>query len=634
MCIRDRLPSSPVARLAARIGDTIKTWLDNGELLASEGRQVCPGDILILVRKRQPFAEAMVAALKARAVPVAGADRIRLAEQIAVQDLMAVGDFILLPEDDLVLATLLKSPFFGLNDDDLIGVAPGRKGSLWSALLAAAEATQRLRPAAETLKRWRARADYAPPFEFFATLLDTDAGRRQLLERLGAEAADAIDEFLDLALKYDEGAPPSLQGFLDWLRRSDVVIKRDMEQGRGEVRVMTVHGAKGLEAPIVFLPDTCTVRSGERPGGLLALPHAVRPPGVAEPFCWPVKGTARSTGVQAARSAAQVRETEERNRLLYVALTRARDRLYIAGYEGTRGRDRDCWYDLIADALTGSLAETTDARGCRVRRVEARQEGALQAARTDPETGPDALDPPDWARRSAPREPALAIPLAPSRLAPLEIDTEGDPVEPPREKRRLAEPPTVAPAALRDGQRFLRGTLTHALLQHLPGLDGASWDSAASHFVRMRGATLSQRVRDSIVSETLALLRHPAFAALFGPSSQAEVPIVAEIEVTGGKGRKLRLTGQIDRLVRLGHEVLIVDYKTNRPPPRRAEDVAEAYTLQLAAYRLAVRQIFQGAHVRAALLWTDGPNIMEIPARLLDAQQERLFTLEMANLDA
>ena len=627
-------PSSPVARLAARTADTIKDWLKNGEFLTSEGRKIRPGDILILVRKRQPFAEAMVTALKSRNIPVAGADRIRLADQIVVQDLMAVGDFILLPEDDLALATLLKSPFFGLNDDDLIAVAPGRKGSLWSALLAAAESTPRLKPAAEALKRWRARADYAPPFEFFAALLDADGERRRLLERLGPEAADAIDEFLDLALKYDEASPPSLQGFLDWLRRSDIVVKRDMEQGRGEVRVMTVHGAKGLEAPIVFLPDTCTTRSGERPGGLLALPHAVRPPGVAEPFCWPVKGTSQAAGVQSARAAAQARDSAERNRLLYVALTRARDRLYIAGYEGIRGRERECWYDLVGDALADSLVEASDASGRRVRRLASKQVAAPQTARMDPASGPDALAPPDWARRPAPREPGLAIPLAPSRLAPLEIDTEGEPVELPREKYRLEEPSAIAPAALRDGQRFLRGTLTHALLQHLPGLDSATWEGAANRFVRSRGAALSQRVRDSIVAETLALLRRSDFAPLFGPSSQAEVPIVAEIEVPGGKGRKLRLTGQIDRLVRLGHEVLIVDYKTNRPPPRRAEDVAEAYTLQLAAYRLAVRQIFQEVRVRAAVLWTDGPDIMEIPADLLDAQQARLFALETLNLDA
>ena len=630
----DKPLSSPIARLARRIADTIKHWLDSGEKLASANRPIRPSDILILVRKRRPFAEAMVAELKARGIPVAGADRIKLADQIATQDLMAVGDFILLPEDDLVLATILKSPFFDLNDDDLIAVAPNRKGSLWSALLAAAETQPRFRDAADTLKRWRARADYAPPFEFYAELLNSDHGRKRLLERLGAEAAEPIDEFLDLALKFDDGAPPSLQGFLTWLRQSEVVIKRDMEHGRGEVRVMTVHGAKGLEAPIVFLPDTCTTRSGERPGGLVALPGMVRPERAAEPFCWPVKGTARASGVRNARQAAEQRETEERNRLLYVALTRPRDRLYVAGFEGTRGRERGCWYDTIADALAPFMIEARDRQGVAVRRLVAAQDAPHEATKDAVAEDPDPLPPPDWANKPARPERDLAIPFAPSRLAPLETDAEGDPVDTPAKPRPSPEQRAPGPVAMADGHRFARGLLTHGLLQYLPALDRRGWKVAAERFVAIRGAGLPQRTRDSIVTETLAVLNDPAFAALFGPDSRAEVPIVAEIACPGEKDRKLRLTGQIDRLVRVGRDILIVDYKTNRPPPRRVEDVAEAYTLQLAAYRLAVRQVFKGATVRAALLWTDGPRIMEIPADVLDIAEKRVFTVDRASLDA
>ena len=206
-----------------------------------------------------------------RGIPVAGADRIRLAEQLATRDLMVLGDFLLLPEDDLALATVLKSPLFDLDDDDLIAIAPRRRGSLWSALLGASRNIPRLRPAAETLKRWRQRADLMPPSSFSSRCSIATACGRGCSTRLGPEAADPIDEFLSLALTYDDSAPPSLQGFIDWLRASDREIKRDMEHGRDEVRVMTVHGAKGLEAPIVFLPDTCTTGSGSRPGALLAL---------------------------------------------------------------------------------------------------------------------------------------------------------------------------------------------------------------------------------------------------------------------------------------------------------------------------------------------------------------------------
>jgi len=247
----------PVARLAERIADTIRDWLDRGEILQSEGRPIRAGDILILVRRRRPFATTVVAALKARNIAVAGADRIRLADQIAMQDLLALGDFLLLPEDDLALATVLKSPLFDLDDDDLMRIAPGRPRALWSALIRAANEQPKFAEAVALLKRWRARADLLPPFEFLAEILDRDGMRGRLLARLGPEAGDPIYEFLRLAISYDEGEPPSLQGFIAAIRASDREIKRDMEHGRDEVRVMTVHGAKGLEAPIVFLPDTC-----------------------------------------------------------------------------------------------------------------------------------------------------------------------------------------------------------------------------------------------------------------------------------------------------------------------------------------------------------------------------------------
>ncbi len=271
----ERTAPSTAVRLAGRIADTIKHWLQTKARLESEDRPIRAGDILILVRRRASFAPAMIAALKQRDIPVSGADRMQLDGQIAVQDLIAVGDVLLLPEDDLALACVLKSPLIGLDDDDLLRVAPNRPGALWSALLEAArKGDARLATAAETIKRWRKRADFMPPFEFYAELLDADGGRAKLLARLGAEAADAIDEFLNLALVYDEDAPPSLQGFLDSLRQRQRVIKRDLEHGGNQVRVMTVHGAKGLEAPIVFLPDTCSSRSGGAQGGLVTLANA------------------------------------------------------------------------------------------------------------------------------------------------------------------------------------------------------------------------------------------------------------------------------------------------------------------------------------------------------------------------
>ena len=624
--------SSPVARLARRIAETIDGWLETSQMLASENRPIRAGDILILVRKRTPFAPAMISALKARGIKVAGADRLVLTDQIAVQDLMALGDFLTLPEDDLALASVLKSPLFGLDDDDLIALAPKRQGFLWQELVARAGTQARFAAAADTLKRWRARADLVPPFEFFSALLDADGMRARMLDRLGAEAADAIDELLNLALAYDDGAAPSLQGFLSWLRQGTRVIKRDMEQGLDEVRVMTVHGAKGLEAPIVFLPDTCSTRSGRPSVSLVELGDD---PGTADapaPFVWPVKGTSDLAPVQRAKTAIASDEAKERNRLLYVALTRARDRLYVAGFEAANAPPADCWYNLIKQGLSDRLEEVATTDGRVVWRIASAQTAKHEAdtARTPDATGPVPL--PAWARKPAPREPLIAVPLAPSRLAPLESDSEGERVE--RPVGRLAEPAILPPSMLAEDARFLRGTLTHALLEHLPALPRERWAAAAEAFIAGRAAQLPAAVRKGIVAETLAILREPAFAALFGPEARAEVAIVAEIPHPSGRGPALRLAGKIDRLVRDLDSVLIVDYKTNRPPPKDVAQVAEAYLLQLAAYRLAVGHIFAQQRVRAAILWTDGPRIMEIPREILDAAQHRLWQLDPANLDA
>ena len=628
----ERMAPSPVTRLAKRIAETIRGWLDKKEMLASEGRPIRPSDILVLVRRRRPFAPAMVAALKALNVAVAGADRLTLIEQIAVQDLIVLGDFLTLPEDDLALATLLKSPLFGLDDNDLMPLAYNRKGQLWTALLAEAKTNSRLFEAAELLKRWRSQADFLPPYEFYAQLLDRDNGmmRKRMLARLGVEASDPLDEFLNQALKYDDSAPASLMGFLASLRESGTEIKRDMEQGRNEVRVMTVHGAKGLEAPIVFLPDTCSARSGGMPGGLLKMVGVELPLGIEKLMLWPVK-TAKAIGpIADARGALNDTEQQERNRLLYVALTRARDRLYITGYESSTAPSLDSWYKQVEVALKPGATELTGADGRTIHRIESRQTAAPVIETHGQEAVAQKLPLPDWAVTKAKSEPRLTMPLAPSRLAPLETDETGEPVS--VADPMPSEPRIASPSMTSDQTRFLRGTLTHAMLEHLPNLPSSQWQTGAEKFLALRGEALSAAARKSIIRETLVVLRDPTFAPLFGPDSQAEVPIVAEIPRPGGHGAPLRLNGQIDRLARVGTTVLIVDYKTNRPPPLEVSGVAEAYLLQLAAYRLALARLFPGHAVGAAILWTDGARLMPIPSPVLDGAEQRLWQLDRARI--
>ncbi|MEQ8823247.1 MAG: double-strand break repair helicase AddA [Filomicrobium sp.] len=629
--------SAPVDRLAARIADTIKGWLENGEVLQSKGRPITAGDVLILCRKRRPFAIPMVSALKARGIPVAGADRLVLTEQLAVQDLMALGDFTTLPDDDLTLAAVLKSPIIGLTEDDLFEIAHGRKVSLWKALIDKQAENSSFKAAVSRLVELRQRADFLPPFEFYAKALDDDGLRRDLLARLGPEAADPIDEFLNLAIAYDDQQAPSLTGFLSWLREADREIKRDMEQGANEVRVMTVHASKGLEAPIVFLPDTCNDASaGGATDPIAELQADEDYPDLEPPRVWKVKNTSSLAAIQSAKTDKAAREQQELNRLLYVAMTRAEDRLYVGGFEGARGRAQDCWYDSIQSGLEGVMQEVERADGETVLRLEASQLEKVELAARQAETTIPVTPPPDWASRNAPRVPLVTLPLAPSQLVPYDSDPEGEPqpgpiAHPPADVPD--EPPVETQADLtgETADIFLRGTLTHALFEHLPDLPANEREAAATAYLEARGRALAPYVRKRMVSEVMSILEDKQFAPLFGPRSRAEVAVAAKFERPDGRQPALELSGSIDRLAEVGDEILIVDFKTNRNVPSNPNEVAEAYLLQLASYRLALAEIYPGRPIRTALLWTRVPALMAIPDENLTAAEERLWELSLSS---
>ena len=356
------------------------------------------------------------------------------------------------------------------------------------------------------------------------------------------------------------------------------------------------------------------------------LEAAERQSGLPPPFLWPIKGMSRVETVQSARARIKLADTEERNRLLYVALTRARDRLYVAGFEGAQKPPPDCWYNLVKEGLAGRLEEVPDADGRTVWRLRSEQAVPPTASKARAAAATDAPPRPAWAGTPAPPEPLLTQPLVPSRLAPLEAAAGA--AEPQRgqpfKKRPEAEPPVLPPAQLADDGRFLRGNLTHALLEHLPQVPRRAWAGRRglprpARHPADRGGAPGHRPGDP---------GDPARSrarALFGPDSRAEVPIAAELAPPGGQGPALRLTGKIDRLVVTGEKVLILDYKTNRPSPTDEQSVPEAYLFQLAAYRLVIAQIFPGRTVEAAILWTDGLRCMRLPQERLDAFERRLW---------
>ncbi|HLF21268.1 MAG TPA: double-strand break repair helicase AddA [Aestuariivirga sp.] len=568
----DREPAnSPRRRLAQKIARTVKSWIGR-RLIEATGAPVRPGDILILVRTRSGFFDALVRELRNEAVPVAGADRLQLTGSIAVLDLLALARFCLLPQDDHSLACLLKSPLVPqpLSEEQIFDLA-WQRGTrpLWQRLTENRD--ERCIAAHRQLSAWLASANRRP-FEFFADVLAEC--RKRILARLGGEAGDALDAFLDLALAYEQDHSSSLAGFIAWFVAGESEIKRNMEQESGEVRIMTVHGAKGLEAPIVILPDTADVPDARRQSSLMMVD--VRHDIARLPF-WRLAKRPESSQVAAWKAEAKEEQAHEYRRLLYVAMTRARDELYICGYRGVRDPPDDCWYNMMAPVLKPVMREIAGADGISLSwRLGSDPRQAGEARRLPP------VDKslPAWIG-SKPAPPAVADAWqAPSRLG--------------RERTGTAEL-----------QR--RGVLLHKLLQHLPDVAPDMRGDFA------RRVITREKFDESLWAELQAVLDAPQFAAFFAPGSLSEVPVIARLERLGRI-----ISGRIDRLAVTAGAVTILDYKTGHNWPETAAQADPNHILQLAAYREAVRQIYPGRAIRAALLWTAAPKLVEIPASMLD----------------
>ncbi len=579
---QSRSPEAVVAEVVAR---TIRDWIHRGEPLAARGRPVRAGDFLLLVRRRGVIQELVVRALQRHGVPVAGVDRMALDAHLAVMDLVALGRAVLLPEDDYTFACLLKSPLLGLDEDQLFALAhdrggrslfarlgdfarrPGAEGEPWRRIL-------------ERFQRWRARADFVPPYEFYAWVLGAEGGRARLLERLGPDAAEPLEAFLAKALAFEEGHPASLEGFLHWFTLGAGELVRDPGKAPDAVRVTTVHGAKGLEAPVVFLLDAGPHGAPRERCPLLWLEAEGRPPLPV----WRGSGRDRPPPVAAAAEAEARRRAEEENRLLYVALTRAADRLVVTGWAGSRTRDDAldrCWHDCIRRALETlegverepvHLAEGFTGEILRWRRGQPRPR-----AETAARPASSSVELPAWIHRPAAPEPVTA-PCAPSGLAAADEDEKTPP----------------AP----DDRGRDRGLALHLLLQHLPAVPEARRREVATALLRAEHPELAPEL-DGLLAEALRVMALPEIAAAFGPGSRAEQPVAGMVD-----GRPV--AGRIDRFAVEDGRVLVVDFKSHPRPPDRVPD---GILHQMRHYARILRGLYPDRRIEAAVVWTALPRV-------------------------
>lgn len=568
--VERKIASSTSSRLAKQIAERIKKMVESKELLVSQNRPVRYADFMILVQRRNSFVEELVRECKNADVAIAGVDKIKLLEQIAVQDLVAVARFLLLPADDLTLAVILKSPLFGLDDDDLFKLCYQRGGaSLWTRLSDFSEYAEIYTSLQELLNM----ADYARPFELYSHILNKMKGRQKFISRLGYEAVDGIDEFMNLTLNFEQEHIPSLQAFVEWVEKDEVEIKRELEQSDIDaVRIMTVHGSKGLQSPIVILPDTVRVKSIKNEAGLLWDDEVLYYPFNSDNYeenCKKIKEQEKESSL------------EEYRRLLYVALTRAEDRLCICGYTKNREAKEESWYALCQSAF-GSLGQKMEDGTFSYeisqkivnedKKMKAKQEVIV------PDYG--------WIHSLPETESLLSKPLTPSKM------DEDDEV-------------WASPLGENGQSRYRRGQIIHKLLQFLPENKNMPAEIVIREYLAKNAPDLPLNEQNRIVEEISRLLQDSQFAAVFGENSKAEVPVMGQVD-------DRIISGQIDRLVVEKDRVMIIDFKTNRPAAQTVDDVPKAYVKQLAAYRELAAKIYPSHRIQTFILWTDTAELMEV----------------------
>ncbi|OPB32405.1 double-strand break repair helicase AddA [Bartonella sp. AR 15-3] len=597
--------NTPQIRLAEKIAETIANWLKNGEILSAKKRLLRAGDIMVLVRKRDQFVPALSRALKLRHVPVAGADRLQLTAHISVRDLMALARFVLQPQDDLSLACVLKSPLFALSENELYQLAAQRTGSLWESLWTHASSHTSFKTIFDRLNTYRSLVDKMPVFEFYSYILNNDKGRQKILARLGTEANEVLDAFMDHTLAIQKTGLPGLQAFLEILSINEPEIKRELDQNCEEVRIMTVHAAKGLEGAVVFLVD---------PGS--AIWHPQYAPyflkfslGDKQAFIWRPNAQHHTKHFDKLLSRLKERAEEEYKRLLYVGMTRAEDRLIICGYSNQK-ETPNTWLQLVKKALKPHAVPIKGpAEDIAAWRYCITSSCSTPTYKEMPCETHQAFPPlPAFFHDKMPTESTLSKPLRPSVADIIDTKTKFS------NNKHFSLSPVLGEKNTKRTFSIEYGNFIHQLLQHLPDLPPIKRHDYAQFYLNTKASHWHKSQRENALHHIWTILDNPQLIPLFSSLSHAEVALIGIVKING---KEQMVSGQIDRLCITHNSVFFADFKTGLPP-KNDTDIAQRHLLQMALYQKLLQAIYPNKNMQALLIYIKKAKIFKLIPEKLD----------------
>ena len=557
-------------RLAILIADQIHNLISSKSLIPERTgndyvmRKIRAGDFLILVQRRSVLFHEIIKACKQKGLPISGADRLKLMDEIAVKDLIALLSFLSSPQDDLSLATILKSPLFDWSEEELFDLAHDREDrSLWEELKKRSDVFAH---EYSVLNNLMSSIDYLRPYELLEKVLNQYEGRANLISRLGEESEDAIDAFLSLSIDYEKQETPSLTGFLSWVLTSGFEIKRQLSNQKNQIRVMTIHGAKGLESPIVILPETQKRKVEVRDKILSGKEIAV----------WNSKRGETHDQQEIIKSKKIQGLEAERNRLLYVAITRA-ETWFIAMSAGEI--DDKCWYAKIKNCLQTSKAKKQKfPTGEGLRLEEGDWSLTVEEKVSKPLKRRNKL--PAWIKEINFKDKVKPKYLIPSDMGGSKTLSKGN--------------------ELTEEEAALHGSRVHKLLELLPKYPSQDWPKHSLAILKSNKLFDGSPNVQEAINEALSVLTDSRFSYIFEKHVLSEVPFSAQVP----KSKNQKIYGIIDRLIVGNNSIQIIDFKTNSSVPKTVDNIPQGILRQMAAYRLAISEIFPGRNINCCILWT------------------------------